>query len=271
MTDYLESSLDFMLPTDLNLFYCGKREKTLDHEYGPAVRSHFLIVFVNDGNATILSEEPNISLSSGDVFFMFPNRKIHYKALPGTRWTISWIGVYGSLVEKYIDMLGLTPERPVLRPSCPEKIEKILDDIYNSSLGKSISRKVKCLSLTQLFFSVLFEDFTEKKVDSSLMSEAMYFIRMNYDRGISSNDIAEKLNIDQSYFTRVFTKTYGMPPNKWLNVLRLEKACELLKTTDHPVKIISRSVGITDPLYFSRLFRQYKGVSPSEYRDESKW
>ena len=120
--DYLENSLNFMLPTDLNLYYCGKRIQTPNHEYGPAVRSHFLIIYVKEGSGTILSETPNIKLNQGAVFFMFPDHRIHYKADPDSKWSILWIGVYGSLVDSYVNMLGITPENPVFYPHSPDII-----------------------------------------------------------------------------------------------------------------------------------------------------
>ena len=268
--DYLENSLNFMLPTDLNLYYCGKRIQTPNHEYGPAVRSHFLIIYVKEGSGTILSETPNIKLNQGAVFFMFPDHRIHYKADPDSKWSILWIGVYGSLVDSYVNMLGITPENPVFYPHSPDKIEDILNRIFEISLNDSISSKIRCLSLVQNFFSKLFENFTEKKIKNSHINEAVYFMKLNYNLGISAKDVAAKLNIDQSYFTRIFCKEFGVSPNKWLNDFRLEKACELLVTSDLPVGDIATSVGIFDSLYFSRMFRKNIGMSPTVYRTEHK-
>lgn len=267
--DYLENSFNFMVPTDLNLYYCGKREQTYNHEYGPAVKSHFLIVYVKDGSGTILSEEPNIKLSPGAVFFQFPDRRIHYKADPDTKWTILWIGVYGSLVDTYVKMLGVTPENPVFYPENPDKIEDILLRIFDTSLLDSISSKIRCLSLVQNFFSKLFENFSEKKIKNSHINEAVYFMKLNYDLGISAKDVAAKLNIDQSYFTRIFRNEFGVSPNKWLNDFRLKKACELLESSELPMGDIANSVGIFDSLYFSRMFKKNMGISPSAWRKEN--
>lgn len=265
---FLENTFNFMLPQELNLYYCGKRIKTPNHEYGPEVRSHFLIVYVKDGSATILSETPNIRLKSGAVFFMFPNHKIHYRSEPDSKWTILWIGVYGSLVERYVNMLGLTPENPVFYPENPDKIEDILNRIFDVSHNDSISSKIKCISLVQSFFSKLFENFSEKKIKNSHINEAVHFMKLNYNLGISVNDVAKKINIDRSYFTRIFRNEFGVTPGKWLNDFRLEKACELLSETDLPIGDIANSIGIFDSLYFSRLFRKNLGISPTDYRKQ---
>lgn len=266
--DYLENTVNFLVPSDLNLYYCGKRIQTMRHEYGPAVRSHFLIIYIKEGCGTLYSETPNIKLDAGSVFFMFPDHRIHYKADPDKPWTILWIGVYGKLVEKYAEMLGVTPENPVYKPTNPDKVEKILEKIYEKTMNESVSSKIKCLSLVQSFFAELFENISDKKIKNEHISEALYFMKLNYNIGISAKDVAEKLNIDQSYFTRIFRSEEGITPNKWLNNFRIEKSAELLCNTGLPVGDIANSVGIFDALYFSRLFKRTMGMSPTEYREK---
>ena len=267
--DFLENTFNFILPQELNMYYCGKRYKTQNHEYGPEVRGHFLIVFVKEGNATILSEAPHIRLKTGAVFFMFPNHRIHYKVDPDCKWTILWVGVYGALVDSYVKMLGVTPENPVFYPQNPDKIEDVLNRIYDNSQNESISGKIKCISLVQSFFSKLFENFSEKKIKNSHINEAVHLMRLNYNIGISVNDVAKKINIDRSYFTRIFKSEFGVTPGKWLNDFRLEKACEFLSLTDLPINEIANSVGIFDSLYFSRLFKKKYGLSPSQFRNQN--
>ena len=268
--DYLENTFNFTLPTELNLYYCGRRIKTTNHEYGPTMQRHFLIVYVKEGSATILSETPHIRINSGAVFFMFPNHRFHYKVDPDTKWTILWIGVYGSLVENYVKLLDLSPENPVFYPQSPDKIEDVLTRIFETSKIENLSSKIKCISLVQSFFSKLFENFSEKKIKNSHINEAVHFMRLNYDVGISVNDVATKINIDRSYFSRIFRDEFSVTPGKWLNDFRLTKACELLKESDLTIGEIASSVGIFDALYFSRLFKKSFGISPSTYRKQNQ-
>lgn len=264
--DYLENSLNFIEPTELNLYYCGKRIQTNHHEYGPAVRSHFLIIYVKEGHGTIYSEEPHLHLKEGAIFFMFPDHRIHYKVDPDTTWTILWIGVYGCLVDYYVKMLGLTPQNPIFYPHNTHAIEDVLNRIFEKSQQDTLCNQIYCLSLVQKFFSILFEDFPENNIKNSHINQAIYYMKLNYNLGISAKDVAKRLNIDQSYFTRIFKRECNSTPNEWLTNFRLQKSCELLRDTALPICEIANSVGIFDSLYFSRLFKKHLLVSPNEYR-----
>lgn len=72
--------------------------------------------------------------------------------------------------------------------------------------------------------------------------------------------------MDKAAFSRKFRKAYGVSPKEYLTSLRMNKAKEMLRTTNFEIKEIAASVGYRDQLYFSRLFSKKEGLSPSEYR-----
>ncbi len=64
---------------------------------------------------------------------------------------------------------------------------------------------------------------------------------------------------------RIFKAATGSSLQEYLLDLRIRKACDLLLRTDLPVSVIALSVSYEDTLYFSRLFKKKKGVSPTQY------
>lgn len=76
----------------------------------------------------------------------------------------------------------------------------------------------------------------------------------------------EKIQVNRRYFIRLFKQEAGYPPLNYLNRLRIEKACELLAHTNHPVIQIAYDVGCTNLSYFNRLFNKYLGASPTRFR-----
>lgn len=80
--------------------------------------------------------------------------------------------------------------------------------------------------------------------------------------------IADYLNIERTYLYRLFKDITGSSPQEYLLDYRIRRACTLLKETGLPVNDIARSVGYDDALYFSRLFKQRKGRTPTQYRRE---
>ena len=89
----------------------------------------------------------------------------------------------------------------------------------------------------------------------------------NFDRRFSVGELAAGLNIDKSYFCRLFKQRQGLTPTEWLTEYRLKKAVSLLQNTDLRIKEIALSVGFDDQLYFTRRFKRRFGTSPTAFRE----
>lgn len=101
------------------------------------------------------------------------------------------------------------------------------------------------------------------------MYKAEEYVRSNYaNEGLSLDDICEALGVSNSYFSTIFKKETGNSFVGYLTDYRMERASRLLIETNEKSYIIARSVGYTDPNYFSYVFKRKFGVSPSKYRTE---
>ena len=102
------------------------------------------------------------------------------------------------------------------------------------------------------------------------MEEALNFIEGAFCGPITVQDIADHLCLNRSYLHRQFKAAMGVSVQDHLLDRRIRQACVLLKNTDLPVQVVARSVSYQDALYFSKLFHQKKGVSPSAYREQKR-
>ena len=265
MKGYLENSFNFLLSDELNLYYCGKRVKTLDHSYGPEVRQHYLLMYCVDGTAVCKKDDDEISFGAHDLYVMFPNEKIHYVTPTGSYWTSWWVGVYGSLTDTLMEMLGVTKDNPFIHIRDNYTMECLMKEIYDTSLNSDASSKMKCISLLYELFSFLMKD-AGSTYKSDIISDAQNLIEHNLSGQISVADLAEKLGINPSYLTRIFKQKHSKSPKDYILDHKIKRAKELLKNTDVSVTDIARSVGFDDPLYFSRLFKKRTTLTPTEYR-----
>lgn len=96
--------------------------------------------------------------------------------------------------------------------------------------------------------------------------KAICYIEKNYYRNISLNDIAEAINVNSSYLSRIFKNDTGENIIEYLNKIRMEKAALLINEGKYTLKEISYKVGIQNYNYFFRLYKKFIGVRPSEYR-----
>jgi AraC-like DNA-binding protein len=78
--------------------------------------------------------------------------------------------------------------------------------------------------------------------------------------------VAAELGVGSDYLRQAFVKWVDEPPIRYLIRKRLEAACDLLRLNQEKTADIAERVGIPNPYYFSRLFRQRMGCTPSDYR-----
>lgn len=94
---------------------------------------------------------------------------------------------------------------------------------------------------------------------------------MNQDlRGSFTLDrLADIAGMSRAAFAGQFRRTFGRPPMEFLKEMRLNRAAELLSTTDLPVKVIADKVGFESRSHFTRAFKAFSGQQPMEYRTAS--
>jgi AraC family transcriptional regulator len=83
---------------------------------------------------------------------------------------------------------------------------------------------------------------------------------------ISLDELATEAQLSPFHFARMFKESVGVPPRAYLTRLRLERACELLETTDLPVTEIAMEVGYSSNQVLARIFVKHRQMTPSDYR-----
>jgi len=112
----------------------------------------------------------------------------------------------------------------------------------------------------------------ERQMDTAAWAalRAQQYIAANYQRDLSLEEIARHCHLSPSYFSHLFREYTGQTLTAYIKRVRVEKAQQLLLTTDLSVGEIAREVGYQDPNYFSRVFKSVVGKTPYEYRTGKK-
>ena len=97
------------------------------------------------------------------------------------------------------------------------------------------------------------------------VGEIRNFIDNNYQDNISLDHLAQAFSINKFYLQKLFKKRSGLSPNEYLTRVRLEKAKNLLRTTDSTIIQIAQEVGYTAS-YFDNVFKKFEGITPQTYR-----
>lgn len=101
-----------------------------------------------------------------------------------------------------------------------------------------------------------------------LIRRAQEYIDNHFQKDISLDDISRELDISPYYFSKLFKEETGENFVEYVTARRISKAKSLLKEADKSIKEICMEVGYSDPNYFSRIFKKYQGVTPTEYKEQ---
>jgi two-component system response regulator YesN len=118
--------------------------------------------------------------------------------------------------------------------------------------------------------SVQFSGMSGRPVGDLIM-QAQKYISENFAGNISLESVAEEIALSPQYFSRLFSSRAGRTFIDYLTELRINKACQLLLEGKLSIKEICSAVGYTDPNYFSRIFKKYIGLTPTEYKQNVLW
>ena len=98
------------------------------------------------------------------------------------------------------------------------------------------------------------------------MLEACKYVSLNLGRRISLEEVAARLHLNPSYFSRLFKKETGMTFIEYVTRLKMERAKELLDQTPLSVGEICERLGYDNQSYFIKTFKAHAGSTPLEYR-----
>jgi len=222
------------------------------HSYGPAIRTHWLLHFVVSGFGCFTIENKTYKISPGEMFVIPPYVETYYKADKEHPWHYIWIGFTTN---------EPLPVQLAEKVCCPEALS-VFDDMKNCTEFSTGRSAFLCARLWDLFALLAGretprEDYIKKALDC---------IHSEYMNHITVEEIADRLNLDRTYFSVLFKRTIGKSPKQYLLDFRLNTAATLLVEQKVSVSVAAISVGYSDIYTFSKMFKQRFGIPPKEYR-----
>ncbi|MBQ9590526.1 MAG: AraC family transcriptional regulator [Butyrivibrio sp.] len=255
---------------DLYVYCCGLSKTEPGHSFGPALKPHFMIHFCLNGKGSFTIGGKKYPLKEGYGFLIVPDELAYYVADDIDPWTYVWIGFGGRRAEEIVSQLGLSLQQPVFKSDKSKEIYALVKDMMEHNTF-SVEDSLRRNGLLSLFLSLIASGLSvTPKSDSGsandYVNRAQAYVRSNYCNPIKVTDIADYVCINRSYLYTLFEDALGISPQQYLSRYRIAKAVELLQLTRLPIESIAISCGYSDPLVFSKAFRQEKGLSPSAYR-----
>lgn len=260
---------------ELYLTQYGIEDCLPGHFWGPAVRNHYLLHYVLSGEGSFETGGVRYRLRKGELFLIHPDTISYYQADINHPWSYCWFGFNGTSSELLLKQAGLSKASPVARYDRDDMIYQYFQ-MMNESKDSGKARETKLTGLLYLLLSLLIEASPAASSPEPMGTRAeIYveqvkdFIEMNYPHKFTIEDIAQFVGLNRSYLCSIFKQNVNESIQDYLVRYRMNKACEIMGNAGLSISDISRSVGYSDALLFSKMFKKVKGASPKHYRAEN--
>ncbi len=255
----------------VNIYYCGREECAPGHNFGPAVRPHYLIHFILNGKGSYQVGEERYELKKGEAFLIRPQEITYYEADMENPWEYAWTAFDGEAAEEMLKTAGITAKRPVcdiLKLEECERYLKLMVDKFN----RPGYHEYELTGYFYLIFSTIARAETrrEETADQGYYEKALSYIRHNYSYDIRVTDIARYVGIDRTYLFKIFKQYAGSSVKKYLTEYRILSAKYMLADTNYSMTEVALSCGFYDLPSFCRNFRKLEGITPAGYRNKMR-
>lgn len=246
----------------------GRQEYLPGGGWGPGVRDHFRLCHVTEGRGVFVCGDRRWVLQAGDTFLVCPNVRVSCCADDAQSWSYIWVGFSGHEAKACMEQAGFSAAAPVLLGEGIQEIDLLLSNIcesFGSVRWKQLAATAGLYALVAFLVSRNADEKDTKANIKDCAQMAADYIVTHCDEPITVEWLAEYTSVSHSSLYRRFVEMFGVSPKRFLLEYRVERACQMLVSTELSVQEISSSVGFEDPFYFSRAFKEIKGVSPRQY------
>lgn len=245
-------------------------EKSIGLHY----HNNFELLYLLSGNLEVSIEEQQISMKEEDIVIINTNRNHGYRGTGDVliaRFLISY--------DKLRDLLN----KDSILFLCNSTLDKnnafnTLRDIIGKVLNHVIRKDSTQLYLNSLYYQILYiltsnflltsKDIRYRENTSSdqRVDEVFAYIRMNYRKNITLQEVGKQLYLSPTYLSKYIKKKCGMNFGELISSVRMEHAMEDLLYTDAPIMKIAMDNGFASVAAYNKVFKEIHKMTPSEFR-----
>lgn len=247
---------------------CNGRAFSLLRENG---RVDYHILYIIKGYCTLQYAGQKRTLLPGDGVLYKPGERQEYAFPADTDTSTFWVHFSGSAIEGILKNAGFW-DNCFFRLQQPQQTEMLFEELVREQQFKQFQYTLMCNSLLLRILGHILRD-TQMVQTQAPIAGILPALSAMHDHPEENMDIqtyANMCHLSKSRFIHLFTAFTGASPHHYRLNLRVHRAKELLAYSSMSIAEVSTTVGFADPLYFSRIFRKYTDLSPTQYRREKK-
>lgn len=251
----------------------------------------FEALFVTEGAAEISLEKEKYIIKEGDGMFInagalhairlttasrcrFHSIVFHPRLVGGSKDSVFWLNYIEPLILQNTLKCVLFDGSTAWHTKACEFIETAWHAVVEEPFGYEFqvrSALSQLVLLLKMYLPDGGKELSERELrDAKRIRIMLQYIQEHYMEELDTGQIARSATISESECLRCFHKTIGMPPVRYLKQFRVQKAAELLLSTEKKINDIGAECGFLDTSYFTKVFREIKGCAPGKFRSQGK-
>lgn len=172
------------------------------------------------------------------------------------------IFTFGAVRSTLLLLLTLFKQRECLDEDLSSLMQILNGEMHSFSTPEDFTRRLPQRLLT--FLQQAHKE--DESKDTKVIRLALDYIEMHYSQNIRLEDVAEQVYLSPAYLGILFKKEVGENFSSYITNLRIEKSKELLRDIRLNISEVAYTVGYSNKRYFSRVFKEWVGISPKEYQ-----
>lgn len=237
------------------------------------------ITFVRSGSTMINVQDQQVLAQAGDIVICSSGH-VHYSDPAYMKNELDFLLFHPSMLQNFSPSLEFTS--PLIKADDLKKagLDQLTLDIFpqiQSELNNKhpFYQDIVKSKIIHYWFCLLREFGTPKNIEEirdhkrshllNAFQNLLVWLDEHYDENISLAYAAEKMNLSESYFSRLFKKLSGENFVNYLNMIRVEKAASQIRNSDLKIADIAYNCGFSNIRSFNRVFKELTGYTPSQY------
>lgn len=238
-----------------------------DNDYTPDFNKLYFIV---EGEGYVKLGDRIFYPSPGDLYLLPAGHLQSYGTVSANTFGKYWC--HFRTPVGHLDLFQLLITSPFIHVENPawltQKFEQLVAYSDEESLSAKLLTQSILLEIVAFFLNTadVVEANTHTTNAQAKIHDVLHYIEAHLSDKLSVQTLAEVAHFHPNYLIRLFKSTIGVSPIHYVNHRRVDKAKHLLRFTNHSVIAISDAVGL-ELSYFSRMFKDYTGFTPTDYRE----
>ncbi len=237
------------------------------------LRDYYMMTYVRSGSAKLRVGERIYVISPGTVIFIPPGLEHdQYKDSDEETEFLWWHFTFK--IQNVVDVLPFLRIPYIYRLRDDRKFESVFDELMHTRTRRDrllptvLLQKAKSLELLYVLLDNAFglADAAHPDLPPAGFLSILLRIATSPEAPLTLADLARELHMNPTYVSNRFKEMFGRSPILLQREMKIAKAKDMLENGELPVADVGAAVGFQDAQSFTRLFKKYAGITPSQYK-----